>query len=48
MPSATPLRRLLALGSLAALGALLGGCVALPDDPYAVNQPSGIYDRGGI
>ena len=49
MPSAlVNLRRLFAVGSLATLGAMLGGCVALPDDPYAVGPSSGIYDRGGI
>ena len=44
---ATTVRRLLALGCAAGLGALLGGCAAL-DDPYATSAPPGVYDRGGI
>ena len=47
MTLATTVRRLLALGSMAGLGALLAGCATL-DDPYAGNLPSGVYDRGGI
>ena len=46
MSFAIPLRRLLARGCVAGLGALLVGCAALPDDPYATPLPPGGYGGG--